>query len=187
MQLTGQGRNLINLAKTESTYFQLASKSIMDGTEYQYSSSEEEKLDVDDEIVIKNKRGKGKEWYPVRTHASMLIATRSVDSAFRKKGRTNRGRTMAVYYHCRFKSCGCKMEWRLVSEVFSYAVVEEETVGFHTCHDLLQRNGGRGLSFDQVQMLDTAYRLGIKKPASIVKYFENIAREIYDEGKIKYT
>ena len=80
----------------------------MDGSEFQYESGDEENENM--EIVVKNKRGKGKEWYPIQTHASMAIAKNSIDTDSRKKGRINRGVTMAVYYHCRFKSCDCKIE-----------------------------------------------------------------------------
>lgn len=159
----------------------------MDGAEFHYSSDEEENLEVDVDIVHKNKRGKGKEFYTIRTHATMAIAVASMDTINRKKGRRNRGVTLAVYYHCKFKSCGCNIEWRLVTSLHSFEVIEEESVGQHTGHELLKRNGGRGLSFDQVAMLATATRLMIRKPSTIITYFENIAREILTEGKITHT
>lgn len=153
----------------------------MDGSEYQYSSGDKNNDDDEDNAVVKNKRGKGRAWQPIRVHANIEAAKRTIDGT-RKPGRINRGRTIAFYYFCEFKSCGCKVQWRYVTSQISYEVAEEQSDGVHTCHDLLQRNGGRGLSFAQVEILEDAVELRILKPLSIVLYYENTARALLENG-----
>lgn len=157
--------------------------STMDGDEFQYSSDDDENVIEGDQIVVKNKRGKGKEWYPIRTYYSIVDAKNSIDIENRIKGRVNRGSTIAFYYHCKFKSCGCQMKWRLVTSQYSYEVVEEQS-GEHSCHEMIRRNGGRGLSFEQVEMMDTVIQLRITKPAAVILFFENVAKQILEDGKI---
>jgi hypothetical protein len=152
-----------------------------DGHEFQYASDDEE--DVDEEAVIKNKRGKGKTWRPVIIFPNMEAARESLAADnTRLKGRINRGVTNAYYFDCKFKSCGCKVQWRLVTSQTSFEVTEEVYDVDHTSHDEFKRNGGRGLSDDQVEMVDLAVESGYKKPLQIVKFFESTAQALLRNG-----
>ena len=51
-------------------------------------------------------------------------------------------------------------------------VVEEVNDLGHTSHDKLERNGGRELSFDQVDFMELAVESRYNKPKAIMKYFE---------------
>jgi hypothetical protein len=63
-----------------------------DGLEFQYAENE----DVDEEVVVKNKRGKGKAWRPVVIYHNMVAAKASIrDDDTRVIGRINRGSTVA--------------------------------------------------------------------------------------------
>ena len=53
----------------------------------------------------------------------------------------------------------------------SYLVTEEESFGDHINHDKEERNGGRGLSFGQVKIVDEAFAIQIKKPLQVIEYF----------------
>lgn len=177
----------------------------MDGTVYQYSSSGDENADEDvidivvkkkrrqssscdentnDDInrtVVRKKRGKGMAWLPIKVHDNIAAAKSTID-ATRKAGRINRGRTVAFYYYCEFKSCGCKVQWRYASSLSSFEIVEEQSDDVHTCHDLLLRNGGRGLSFEQVKTLEDAAKMRITKPISILAYYERTAKALLEKG-----
>jgi hypothetical protein len=54
-------------------------------------------------------------------------------------------------------------------------VREEETSEDHVFHDTFRRNGGRGMSTEQVAIVDEAFRLNIKKPKAVLEYFVNKA------------
>ena len=49
---------------------------------------------------------------------------------------------------------------------------------------MMQRNGGRGLSFDQVDILEEARSLRITRPLAIIKYYENSAKVLRNHGKL---
>jgi hypothetical protein len=150
---------------------------------YEFSSDDDQLVANDDEVIVKNKRGKGRAWHVVRVHENISIAKSTIDNVTRKRGRINRGVTIAFYYNCQFRSCGCKIQWRFVTSQTSFEVVEEQSDGAHACHDLLQRNGGRGLNFDQVQIVEDATMSRISKPSSIILYFENTAKALLENGK----
>ena len=61
------------------------------------------------------------------------------------------------------------------SDLDSLLVTEEETSGDHHDHDKFLRNGGRGMSAEQVEIVEEAFRLHIKKPKSVLNYFRDIA------------
>jgi hypothetical protein len=48
-----------------------------DGLEFQYASDDENE-DVDEEVVVKNKRGKGKAWRPIVIYHNMVAAKASI-------------------------------------------------------------------------------------------------------------
>jgi hypothetical protein len=86
-----------------------------DGLEFQYASDDENE-DVDEEVVVKNKRGKGKAWRPIVIHHNMVAAEASIrDDDTRVIGRINHGSTVASYYKCKLSSCGCKVQWRFIT------------------------------------------------------------------------
>ena len=153
-----------------------------DGLEFQYASDDENE-DVDEEVVVKNKRGKGKAWRPIVIYHNMVAAKASIrDDDTRVIGRINRGSTVALYYKCKFSSCGCQVQWRFITSQTSCEVVEEVNDLDHTCHDKLERNGGRGLSFDQVDIMELAVESRYIKPKAIILYFEKTARDLLNNG-----
>lgn len=153
---------------------------------YQYSSDD----DLEKEIVAgvqpspKKLRGPGVSWVMVASYENIQSARESINPDLKKTGRSYRGVTPVYYYYCCFKSCGCKKQYRLVTSKTTSLVIEEETVGVHTMHEELQRNGGRGLSFEQVSMVKQAGCLNIKKPKEIVRFIVAKAGELLLEGAI---
>jgi hypothetical protein len=97
-----------------------------DGLEFHYASDDENE-DVDEESVVKNKRGKDKEWRPIVIYHNMVAAKASIrDDDTRVIGRINRGSTVASYY--KFSSCGCEVQWRFITSQTSCEVVEEVNI-----------------------------------------------------------
>lgn len=139
----------------------------------------------DDENILDNPkvnavprefRGGGKIWVVLKFHESLAMAIESMQShntpvVKRLTGRVTRGKTLALYFLCEKKSCGCKKEWRLVTALDSYLVTEEESFGDHINHDKEERNGGIGLSFGQVKIVDEAFAIQIKRPLQVIEYF----------------
>jgi hypothetical protein len=80
------------------------------------------------------------------------------------------------------KSCGCTKQWRIVTSLDTSLVTEEESTGDHTNHDNERRNGGRGLSFDQVKIVDDAFADGVKKTMQFINRFERKAKEQLEAG-----
>lgn len=153
---------------------------------YEYSPpAEVEMPDGEIEPQVKRKRGVGFSWYPLQLHQNLQLARDSVDPVMRTKGRVHRGVTSAFYFHCSFRGCGCEKQWRMVTSLISLEVWEEETVGVHTNHDLLQRNGGRGLSFEQVAILEECASLKISmKPLLLLNIFRAKANALLLIGSI---
>jgi hypothetical protein len=58
-----------------------------------------------------------------------------------------------------------------VTALDSLLVTEKETSGDHLDHNKFLRNGGRGMSAEQVEIVEEAFRLHIKKPKSVLNYF----------------
>ena len=132
-------------------------------------------------------RGQGRMWDMVAIHPTLRIAkeimlAHNVPVITRRTGRINRGKTMAFYYTCVKKSCGCTKEWRLSTALDSYEVMEDESPGDHINHDKEERNGGRGLSFDQVKIVDEAFEMGVKKPLEVIEFFMEKAWTQLQEG-----
>lgn len=132
-------------------------------------------------------RGQGILWDLVTLHPTLRIAkeimlAHNIPVITRRAGRINRGKTMAFYYTCVKKSCGCTKEWKLTTELDSYKVLEEESPGDHINHDKEERNGGRGLSFDQVKIVDEAFEIGVKKPLEVIEFFIEKAWTQLQEG-----
>lgn len=138
--------------------------------------------DVEDasQSVSQRKRGVGRDWSHVKTHVNLQTGFKSmrelnIPTVTRLKGRNNRGKTASYNYYCVKKSCGCTKEWRLVTALDSLFVTEEETRADHICHEMYMRNGGRGLSFEQVQIVDESFLLGIRKPKFMIDFFKEKA------------
>ena len=144
------------------------------------TDSDDENVENDLHIDPQRKRGIALSWSFVQLHADLQSGFTSMNSSnvplvTRLKGRNNRGKTAAYYFYCVKKSCGCSKQWRLVTALDSLLVTEEETSGDHHDHDKFLRNGGRGMSAEQVEIVEEAFRLHIKKPKSVLNYFRDIA------------
>ena len=155
-----------------------------------YASGDDEPVDeLGDEPVVKRRRGEGRHWDVIATHQTVALGIQAMEKhndpvVTRVKGRTNRGVSVAFYYTCVKKSCGCTKEWRIATSMFSSIVCEEESQGEHTCHDFYKRNGGRGLTFAQLKILNDATELGILTPKLILEHFLKKAEEVLTEGNI---
>ena len=156
-----------------------------------YSSEDDRPLlcDVVNDGKQSKKRGPGRKWCVTTLHESLARAVErigeyNVPTVTRLKGRTNRGKTASYYFYCSYKSCGCTKEWRLVTKLDSFDVTEEESIGDHSCHELFERNGGRGLSTIQVQIVDEAFMLGMSKPSIIIEFFNQKEKVLLAAGTL---
>jgi hypothetical protein len=155
-----------------------------------YHSGDEGNDASDDEkpiAVPKRFRGPGRIWEVRDQHPNLAAAKESMQKhnnpvVRRLTGRVNSGKTLSFYYHCVKRFCGCTKEWRLNTEVGSHTVTEEESTGDHINHEKEERNSGRGLSFDQVKIVDDGFAVGIKKPMQFIKLFERKAKLQLEEG-----
>ena len=152
----------------------------MEGEILRYQTDSDEESVGDAHIGLHRQRGKGRSWSFVIVHDNLQSAftvmnNSNVPVVTRLKGRNNRGKTAAYYFDCVKKSCGCTKQWRLVTALDSLLVTEEETLEDHSCHENFRRNGGRGMSTEQVAIVDEAFRLKIKKPKAVLDYFTNKA------------
>jgi hypothetical protein len=154
---------------------------VMEGEILTYQTdSDDEHVGADVSIDPHRWRGKGRSWSFVRLHDNLqsgftAMNNSNVPLVTRLKGRNNRGKTAAYYFDCVKKSCGCTKQWRLVTALDSLLVREEETSEDHSFHENFLRNGGRGMSTEQVAIVDEAFRLNIKKPKAVLDYFVNKA------------
>ena len=141
---------------------------------------------VDDvEQIPRRTRGCGLIWRVIAVHPTLIAAFDSLLSEGqepRLKGRVNRGTTCTYHYFCAKKSCGCEKQWKFCTSKTTSEVTEEETAGDHSHHDDLQRNGGRELSFEQVQIVDELHALRVKKPLLIIEGFNMRAKELHEAG-----
>jgi hypothetical protein len=177
----------------EDSFFITISKMPFEGQILCYSSDRDDDKVVDNENVVEDEngqepiapipgvkkrgRGKGLSWGNIATYPSLPDAFSHIESinspvVTRLKGRITRGKTNAYYYLCTKVSCGCTKQWRLCTLLYSAEVVEEETRGYHSCHDLYRRNGGRGLNDAQVTILNEAVTMGISKPINVIEVFQ---------------
>ena len=154
---------------------------------YQSGDEDEAVIDAGIPIVSKKFRGRGRIWEVRELHPNLAAAKVSMlkhnaPVVRRLVGRVNRGRTISFYYYCVKRSCGCTKEWRLNTVLTSCMVTEEESTGDHINHDKEERNGGRGLSFDQVKIVDDAFAVGILKPMQFIQVFERKAKLQLETG-----
>lgn len=153
----------------------------MEGQVYSYQSLlDEEILEYASEEDLPRKRGTARSWSFVKIHVNLQAGFKcmrdlNIPTMTRLKGRNNRGKTASYYYYCVKKSCSCTKEWRLVTALDSLLVTEEETSEDHVLREMYTKNGGRGSSFEQVKIVDESFRLGIKKPKFVIKFFERQA------------
>jgi hypothetical protein len=157
------------------------------GNSHAYESGDDDEIEKDDVQLPIKRRGCGLSWRVIAVHPTLLLAFDSltIDGSIpRLKGRTNRGKTSSYYYSCTMKSCGCTKQWRFVTALDSSEVAEEESAGDHSHHDELQRNGGRGLSFDQVKIVDEIHAYKIKRPLRILEIFTEKAKSLHGLGML---
>lgn len=153
---------------------------------FAYESGDDAESAVEIEPPPRKTRGCGLIWELVAVHPTLVAAFDSLVSEGknpRLKGRTNRGKTCSYYYSCTMKSCGCTKQWRFCTALDSFEVTEEESAGEHSHHNDMQRNGGRGLSFEQVKIVDEVHALRIKKPLLIIEIFNKKAKEMHEAGE----
>ena len=156
-----------------------------DSLELRYASGDDG--ETEDVPIAKRRRGEGRSWTLIGTHRTVAEGVIAMEAhndpvVTRLKGRRNRGVSVAYYWNCAKKSCGCQKEWRISTSMFSPLVCEEESVGEHSCHELFERNGGRGLSYAQVAVVNDAVALGILKPKEVIEYFEKSAKDLLTTG-----
>ena len=155
-----------------------------DGHEIVYEPDEPQEEEI---IEDAKKRGPGRLFFTVAEHNSVLEGFAAMEQyndpiKTRNKGRNNRGVTATYYWSCAYKVCGCLKEYRISTNRYDSTVLEEESVGDHECHELLQRNGGRGMSYDQVAIMDYAATIGRKTPKDIVAVFGAKNKSLLDAG-----
>lgn len=167
----------------------LAPTYLMEGQIFSYDSTDDDEDEFDDlPLVVSKKRGVGRSWSFIKNHDNLELGMKSMSeynhpTVTRLKGRNNRARTASYYFYCAMKSCGCTKEWRIVTSYDSLIVREEESTGDHVFHDKLVRNGGRGMSFDQVKLVDQAFEMGIKKPKAVLDFIKKDALLHPDTGE----
>ena len=140
--------------------------------------------DEDDIIKDAKKRGLGRSYFNVAEHDSVQEGFAAIEKynnpiRTRYRGRTNRGQSSTYYWYCTFRSCGCKKEYRISTNKYDSTILEQESVGEHEWHVLLQRDGGRGMSYSQVANIDYA---GRKTPKEIIEIFCAKNESILDAG-----
>lgn len=153
---------------------------------FAYESGDDAQIVDEVEQPPRKTRGCGIIWDLITVYPNLESAFESLNvegSTPKLKGRQNRGKTSSYYYSCVMKSCGCTKQWRFCTALDSYEVTEEESVGEHSHHDDMQRNGGRGLSFDQVRIVDEVHALKITKPLLIIEIFIKKAKELHEAGE----
>ena len=145
---------------------------------------EPDEPDEDDRTEDAKKRGLGRTFFNVAEHDSVQEGFAAIEKynnpiRTRYRGRTNRGQLSTYYWYCTFRSCGCKKEYRISTNKYGSTILEQESVGEHEWHELLQRNGGREMSYSQVTMMDYASR---KTPKEIIEIFCAKNKSILDAG-----
>ena len=144
-------------------------------------------LEVIEEAPRSRRRGKALAWKYVKTYENMedameqytkqkLLANEMI------RGRKSIGKANAFYFNCQKMSCGCKKKWRLLASPTSPDVVEEETYEDHSKHEFFARNGGFGMTFDQVQITNEALSRYPMKPLQIYNHFGVLAAEALSRG-----
>ena len=143
--------------------------------------------DPPEPVVIPRRRGKGQSWILIAEHPTLIEAMKHIDRVntplvTRLTGRITRGITYCYYYTCNMKSCGCTKEWRIRTSIYTEVVYEEVTPGEHIYHNNFKRNGGRGLSDEQVNVFKEAFYVGITKPSAVLNFVERKAELLHNAG-----
>ena len=136
------------------------------------------------------RRGKALAWKYVKTFANMELAMEQYSKQKLLanemiRGRKSIGKANAYYFNCQKMSCGCKKKWRLLASPTSPDVVEEETYEDHSKHEFFARNGGFGMTFDQVQITNEALSRYPMKPLQIYNRFGVLAADALARGNSK--
>lgn len=149
--------------------------------------------DIDDEDENyneeqgKNRRGKNREFFIIATYENMNKALLDftqdqLNADGRIRGRSVKADNRSYTFHCNYKTCGCDKTWRLSLDDYktSDLVLLLESVGDHSNHDEYVRNGGYGLSFDQVDMITNALHSHCRTPLLIL-------REMKEKNKANFA
>ena len=64
--------------------------------------------------------------------------------------------------------------------------VIEKSVGEHSCHELFQKNGGRGLSDAHLAITHDADNMGVKRPKFLISIMRTRAAELLVAGIIHF-
>ena len=147
-------------------------------------------LELIQEVPRSRRRGKALAWKYVKTFENMEVAMEQYSKQKLLanemiRGRKSIGKANAYYFNCQKMSCGCKKKWRLLASPTSPDVVEEETYEDHSKHELFARNGGFGMTFDQVQITNEALSRYPMKPLQIYNHFGVLAADILARGNHK--
>ena len=94
--------------------------------------------------------------HPTLIEAHENITRVNTPTVTRLKGRSTRGKTCSYYYTCTYVSTGCTKEWRIRTSMYPEVVYEDESRSEYILHDHYKRNGGRGLSDEQVNAFKEA-------------------------------
>jgi hypothetical protein len=135
--------------------------------------------------VAPRRRGAGRLFEVVAQFDTLQLAITAMETysnpySARVKGRNNRGKTSSYYWQCSYNTCGCKKEWRISTNLYTSDVVEEESVGEHSCHELLRR----GLSFAHIAIIQESTDNGIKKPKNLVHAISKRSKALLLAGTI---
>ena len=147
-------------------------------------------LEPIEEVFRSRRRGKALAWKYVKTFENMEIAMEQYSKQKLLanemiRGRKSIGKANAFYFNCQKMSCGCKKKWRLLASPTSPDVVEEETYEDHSKHEFFARNGGFGMTFDQVQITNEALSRYPMKPLQIYNHFGVLAVDALARGTLK--
>ena len=147
-------------------------------------------LELIQEVPKSRRRGKALAWKYVKTFENIEVAMEQYSKQKLLanemiRGRKSIGKANAFYFNCQKMSCGCKKKWRLLASPTSPDVVEEETYEDHSKHELFARNGGFGMTFDQVQITNEALSRYPMKPLQIYNHFGVLAADILARGNYK--
>lgn len=145
--------------------------------------NEDEVVDTHSDVNAKRHRGKNREWFTLATYENMenamLDFTRDhLNQNEQVLGRSVKGDNASKYINCNKITCGCNKSWRITYRSYKTTneVILEETSDDHSNHDNYIRNGGHGLTFDQIAIVQDALLNHVRFPLKVLEYFnrENI-------------
>ena len=146
---------------------------MLNAVNFAYESGDDAESVDEVEQPPRTTRGCGIIWDLIAVHLNLEATIESLavkGSTPRLKSRKNRGKTSSYYW----SHAGAQN-----NALDSYEVTEEESVGKHN----LQRNGSRGLSFNQVRIVDEMHALKITKPLLIIEFFIKKGKELHETGE----